>query len=218
METPAAATFLAWLVGVPAALLFGVLGVLALAFGGIHGTVGLVSGAVLALAGGAAGASLVGVCALAIGVDLGPRFSYPFAVTPGGCLSVLLLGLAESSIGGGAGKEAGWLRAEGGALLVIATAAVVGAVLARCIRGYGRSSRTCARLMAVALLPVGAVLCFQGFGAEEVFGEGFPFFVIGALLVAVLGGVLGALCGALYDAVRGLFGRRGGQAQDPSAP
>jgi hypothetical protein len=147
----------------------------------------------LALTGAALGASLVGLCALICGAELGVRFSYPLGLSLGGLMGPLACGLL---LWGG-------MRVDGGVFMATWLAGIIllgafgGKVVATSIRGYHGRSRFWAVVGIISMLLV-------GWRSMDSLEEGLirsDEFVVCMLALAICGGSLGAMVGAIIDSL-----------------
>ena len=149
------------------------------------------AGLLRGLVGAALGAGFVGLCALICGAKLGPRFSYPFALSLisglGQLTSVSLEYFSVATY-----SESFW--AIGITELILAS--IIAEVMSSDIPGYSGRSRSWAATWAFSVLLVGSFLVWWRSG-EQVFSW---LFVIRSISLAVCGGALGAIAGAIKTA------------------
>jgi hypothetical protein len=146
------------------------------------------SGLIQGLSGAAIGAALVGLLALFCGASLGPRFSYPFALSlfAGlGYLTSVSLEYFEVATY----SDSFW--AIGITVLILAS--IIAEVLASGIPGYGKKARTPAAVWTLLILLAGTALIWSQSG-EQAFSW---WFVAQAISFAAYGGSLGAITAVL---------------------
>jgi len=149
------------------------------------------AGLLRGLIGAALGAGFVGLVTLIFGARLGPRFSYPFALSLVAGLGELTSSLVQH-FGGPTYAQSFWTI--GIVVLIVASLAAEG--LSSGISGYGKRSRNWAAAWSLAILVIGTVLFYFNSGSDS-----FSFwFVIKAMSYAVYGGSLGAVAGAIKSA------------------
>ncbi len=149
------------------------------------------AGLLRGLVGAALGAGFVGVCALVGGVKLGPRYSYPFALSLFGGLGELTAVLLEH-FGVYTYAESFWTIG----ITELILASVVAEVMSSDISGYAKRSRSWGSVCALAVLLAGTSLFYWNSGQQS-----FSWwFVVKSLSYAAYGGALGAIGGAIKSA------------------
>ena len=141
--------------------------------------------------GAAIGAGFAGLITLIFGARLGPRFSYPFALSLVAGIGALTSGLIEH-FGGPTYAESFWTIG----IVVLIVASIAAEALSSGVTGYGKRSRSWAAVSSLVVLVIGTALFYFNSGAGS-----FSFwFVIKAMSYAAYGGSLGAVAGAVKSA------------------
>jgi hypothetical protein len=198
-KTPEAVEALAGVVGVMGLVLFAFFAV-AVVVNSSFSIEALFGAVALMLMGGASAVSLVGLCALFCGSELGGRFAVPLAVSFGGWFSPIV-GCLMASAGVKINVELMFVIWVGGTI----SGVVVGWLLGRVIGGFGRRSRLLGAGGAIPMLLLGGWLMMTNGGlGDNILADPLAVFIFVIVLCAcaMLGGVPGVLIGAVIDKLK----------------